>query len=204
MKTTSTPAPGVESISINRRKLLTAAAIAPAIAAVPAMAVAASRGDTSQWNAAYAAFRRTERRYDELCKHEDDANNAVADAQPRVDRYFDEYGLNTAMAREQIESHLRFHAVATGKSIDVDKETEAFAAYLAEGKALKARYRVDELGKARKAYYPTFLAARDALMRVPAPTTATLLAKMEIAAISLDDEHAEATLADARRLLGEA
>ena len=40
-------------------------------------------------------------------------------------------------------------------------------------------------------------------MQVPAPTLPALLEKMQIAAISLDDGHAAATLADARRLLAD-
>jgi hypothetical protein len=38
-------------------------------------------------------------------------------------------------------------------------------------------------------------------MEVPAPTLAALLIKIEIAAVSLDDDHGQAMLSDAQRLL---
>ena len=53
-----------------------------------------------------------------------------------------------------------------------------------------------------QAYNPTFDAARDKMMETPAPHLAALLVKIEVTAISLDDEHAELTADDARRLLG--
>jgi hypothetical protein len=61
----------------------------------------------------------------------------------------------------------------------------------------------DEAGWARlKARIPHFQAARDDFMQVPAPDQAALLVKLEIWAESLGSDHAEATIADARRLLG--
>lgn len=52
---------------------------------------------------------------------------------------------------------------------------------------------------------PAYREARDRFMAVPAPHCRALLAKIEISTLSLDDDHAEAVLADARRLLsGEA
>ena len=39
-------------------------------------------------------------------------------------------------------------------------------------------------------------------MKIPAPDTAVLLIKMELAACTLSDEHSDSVLEDAKRLLG--
>lgn len=48
---------------------------------------------------------------------------------------------------------------------------------------------------------PEFKAVRDRVMSIPAPTKEALIAKMEIALASLEEEHIAASFADARRLL---
>lgn len=61
MNTNSTPKPGAESISINRRRLLTAAAVAPALAVTPALASAnPDAAIIAAWERRKAAYARFE------------------------------------------------------------------------------------------------------------------------------------------------
>ena len=70
---------------------------------------------------------------------------------------------------------------------------------ICDGTGTKAE--ADAAWEAMRAACPAFHAARDAFMAVPAPHHRALLAKLEVACVSLDDDHATSALNDARRLL---
>lgn len=194
-----------------RRALLKAAPIAAATLAIPASAAACSFDPRSQttstdtWDQALAAYRKIEARYDELCDDCEAADNAVHEVIPeRVDRYFYDYKLGIGMTREAVLFWLAHYNLGASSSakIDAGRTADEFMGYQQNILDARKRFRTEELDEARRAYFPTYTEARDALMKVPAPTAAALLVKMEIAAVSRDDAHAESTLADARRLIG--
>ena len=195
--------------TLSRRQALAGLSMAGAVAATPAMAATATRsalGDSSAWDQASAAWRLVDQKFDALGDRFDAAEEAWGDADgPRVDRYFEEYRLDTSMTRDQAESALKMfntRARLSGRAqIDATKIADEFAASLKRSADLKKHFRVDEHWDRMKAYQTTFDEVRDAIMKIPAPHVAALLIKIEIAAISLDDEHAESVLADARRLL---
>jgi hypothetical protein len=87
---------------------------------------------------------------------------------------------------------------------EADRIADEFMAYQAHHKSEERRLRLDELREQENGYREHFLEARDALMGMPAPDTEALLFKLEVAAISCEDDHIESCLADAKRLIGEA
>ncbi|WP_126173465.1 hypothetical protein [Altericroceibacterium xinjiangense] len=161
--------------------------------------------DTTAWDRALATYRRAEARYEQLCDECAAADQAVAHATPaRVDRYFEEYGLGIGMTRAQIAFYLAHYNLRAKVKIDQNATLEEFEAYQNQTLAARKRFRTFEFDAARRAYYPTYVQAQNDLMKVPAPTNAALLMKVEIATTSQDEDHAESMLADARRLLGDA
>jgi hypothetical protein len=188
-------------------------AVATAAAAVPvATKPLANASDRGRWDAALAHYRRIDAEYDRICDAADAAGEAVAAAHPREDRFFDEYDLGMGMSRDRavhsasysiFRRELRDRPLpdAAAARAEAQRVADEFMAYQAEHQRLQRLHHLPELEKQVKAYRPRYWGARDALMRVPAPDTDALLVKMEIAAMSLDDEHAESALADAKRLL---
>ncbi len=94
-----------------------------------------------------------------------------------------------------------FDAKMAEINAEAERIADEFMAYKARSAEAKRLYRCKELAEQRSAYLPRYVEARDALIAVAAPDNGGLLTKLEIAAESLDDEHAESALADARRLL---
>ena len=136
----------------------------------------------------------------------DTVEEAYGDASgPRPGRYFDDYNLNMSMERGHVDGALTIYntrqRINGGVQIDVKQVADEFEAYRRRNADLRKQFRVDEYWDQAKSYRPTYYEARDRLMEIPAPDVTALLAKIEIAAVSLDDGHAEAMLADARRLL---
>ena len=109
------------------------------------------------------------------------------------------------MERGHIEGALAIYStrqrVTGGVQIDAKQTADEFEAYRTRSADLRKAFRVEEYWNDSTAYRPTYFEARDRLMEVPAPDAAALLVKIEIAAVLLDDEHAETMLTDARRLL---
>ena len=197
------------NITLSRRQALAGLSIIGAAVAAPAMGATLARpaiGDTREWDPAFAQWSAAKAQFDALCDRFNLADEALGDASPRVDRYFDEYRLNTLMERGHVEGALGMYntrqRLTGGAKIDVQTVADEFVAYLRRGAELRKRFRVDEYWSEVQAYRPTYFEARDRIMGVPAPHVAALLVKIEISAISLDEEHANAVLADARRLVG--
>ena len=192
---------------MNRREMLTGMAVAGAAVAMSAPAIA--RGlptSRSAWDKAFANWSAVQGKYDALCDRFDTAEEAYGDASgPRPGRYFDDYNLNMSMERGHVEGALAIYntrqRITGGVQIDVKQVADEFEAYRRRNTDLRKHFCVDEHWEQAKAYQPTYYEARDRIMMVAAPDVAALLVKIEIAAVSLDDEHAEAMLADARRLL---
>ncbi|MDQ3458592.1 MAG: hypothetical protein M3498_04680 [Deinococcota bacterium] len=161
------------------------------------------RPDTSAWDRALEEFRRVEAIHAAAYARHDEAEEAASDHIPeRPGHLIDRHGLFMGMDRKQIEKALRWKGLSEPA---IAAAADEMAAYQQAWDAARRRFRVQETWAEAKKTNPAFDVARDALMKVAAPTTAALLVKMEISTISLDDEHAEATLTDARRLLaGEA
>ncbi len=180
--------------------------------------------DRSVWDKEFARFQRVKAEYDRLCDAETAADDAAGEAVPREARFFEQYGLymgndRKAAVRAITHACYRRDLGQRGYPLYPQREREAFDAKMAEINAeaervadefitfkarteeAKRRYRCKELAEQRSSYLPRYVEARDALIAVPAPDNAALLTKMEIAAESLDDEHAESALLDARRLL---
>lgn len=130
------------------------------------------------------------------------ADEAMRADCPRVDRYFDEYGLGVGMSRDGVVFKLGIYAAAQGSDFDVEAAADEFMAYQERALGSRRRYRLNELMAAADAYGDSvYFPARDKLMSLPAPDASGLLAKLQIAAVSCDDEHVASCLADARRLL---
>ena len=192
-----------------RRQMLAGMAIAGATASTPFIGASIAKSataDTLAWDAALPRWKAVEQTYDAICDRHDAVEEAYGDASPRIDRYFDDYGLNTSMERGHVEGALTIYNTRMrlngAAKVDVAKVADEFDAYQKRDADLRKHYRVDEYWDAVTAYRPTFFRARDRIMEVPAPHVAALLVKIEIASISLDNNHADAMLADARRLLG--
>lgn len=198
-----------DSTITSRRAILAGALIAaPAVAAL----ATSTRGfplavNTAAWDQTLAAFRKVEMTHDALWDSWERADEAVGDNTPdRVDRYFDDYRLGIGMKRDAVEYWLNAYNVGRGEGrIDVARTADEFDAYQRQTLDARERFQTDRRYKEASGHNPVYQAARDALMEVPAPTIAALLIKIEIAAVSLDDDHGQSTLSDARRLLsGEA
>lgn len=193
---------------MNRREMLTGIAVAGAAAATPfigASVAKAATADTRAWDMVYPEWEAVRQKFDALVNRFDAAEEAYGDASPRVDRYFNDYGFNMGMERGHMEGALAMYntrmRVAGRPKVNVQQVADEFDAYRRRDADRRKHFRVNEYWDAVTAYRPTFFEARDRIMDVPAPTIAALLIKIEIAAISLDDDHAGAMLADARRLL---
>ena len=190
---------------MNRREVLTGMALASAAAAVPAVAMAETRPDSRAWDREFTHWCTIEGKFDELCDRFNAAEEAWGGSDPRVDHYFEEYNLNTSMKRGHVEGTLAMYntrmRLTSGTQIDVQRVADEFEAYLQRSARLRDQFRVGEYWGQVEEYRPTYFEARDRIMQVPAPHVAALLVKIEIAAISLDEEHAEVMLAAARRLL---
>jgi hypothetical protein len=188
---------------MNRREALTGMALASAAITLPAAAIAkASTGPSRRaWDKAVAEFRHVDSTFNALIDRSDAAQEAAGEAHPRVDRYFDEYRLGMGMSRDRVVYWLHHYALDAKSNIDVQATADEFMAYQDEARKVSERFSVKRLDEACEAYRPTYFQARDALMAVDAPDSAALLVKIQLAAQSLDGDHAESTLADARRLL---
>ncbi len=192
-----------------------------AIAATPHDA----QTNRSAWDKEFARFQRVKAEYDRLCDAETAADEAAGEAVPREARVFDAYGLYMGDRREAAvrsitaaccardfgrqrgiplyPKHEReaYEAKLAEINAEAERVADEFMTFKARAEEAKRRYRCKELAEQRKAYLPRYLEAREALMVLPAPDNAALLTKLEIAAESQTDEHAESALADARRLL---
>jgi len=191
---------------MNRREMLTGVAVAGATVALSAPTIAKTLpASRAAWDSAFAHWSIVQAKYDAVCDRFSAAEEAWGDAQPRIDRYFDVYGLNTRMERGHVEGALQMYntrqRVGGGTQIDIQQVADEFGAYLKRSADLRRHLRVEEYWDRSEAYRPTYFEARDRLMNIPAPDLAALLVKIEIAAVSLDDEHADSMLTDARRLL---
>ena len=160
---------------------------------------------TLVWDRAFGHWRAIQQKYDGLCDRFNAAEEAWGDASSRIDRFFEQYQLNTSMKRGYVEAQLKLYntraRLTGGAKIDVQKVADEFDAYRKRSADLRAQFRVDEYWDQSAQYRPTYFEARDRIMQIPAPHVAALLVKIEIAAISLDNEHADLMLADAQRLL---
>ncbi len=214
------------SAGTTRREALTALALSAVAETVPAVAAAKSASvDRSAWDAEFARFQRVRAEYDRLCDAEATADEAAGESVPREARFFDTYGLYMGDDREAAvrsitaaccsrdfgrqrgiplyPKHEReaYEAKLAEINAEAERVADEFMAYNARTKEAERLHRCKEWAEQRKAYLPRYLEAREALMALPAPDNAALLAKLEIAAESLTDDHAESALADARRLL---
>lgn len=191
----------------SRRTILAAFATAPAIGGIAASLAAiepaeAATVDRRAWDRALAAFRKVDAVHDDLWGRWEAACEAMDESTPeRVDRYFDEYKLGMSMSRDDVEFWLRSYVGRTGKRIDIARTADEFADYQRVHREARERFQTEQLYEAAKAHNAAYYRARDTLMAIAAPTVPALLVKIEIATTSLDDEHAESMLADARRLL---
>lgn len=213
------------SAGTTRREALTALALTAAIGAAPTVALAKDVPvNRSVWDQAFARFQRVKAEYDRLCDAETAADEAAGETVPREARFFDEYGLYMGDDREAAvrsitaacwtrdfggrgiplyPRHEReaYEAKLAEINAEAERVADEFMTFKARAEEAKRRYRCKELAAQRSAYLPRYQEARDALMVVPAPDNGALLTKLEIATESLDNEHAESALADARRLL---
>lgn len=200
-----------------------------AIAAVPAVGISKSAiahvgPDRRAWEQAYERFQRAKRESERLFGEHSAAEVAWDAACPRESRFFDEFNLGIGIQRDRVLDRVR-HKLGTQQGIsgivmsppasrkayeakldaisnDARQITDHFMAYQDRHNETKSAFRVEELWQRAtdfddECYFP----ARDELMRLPAPDEAALLVIMEVSCVSLDDEHAESVLADARRLL---
>ena len=192
---------------MNRREMLTGMAVAGATVALSAPTIAKTLPvSRTAWDKAFAHWSPIKARFDALCDQFNAAEEAWGEADgPRVDRYFDRYNLHILMERGHIEGALAMYntgqRVTGGDQIDVKQTADEFEAYRTRSTDLRKHFRVDEYWDRSTAYRSTYFEARDRIMDILAPDVAALLVKIEIAAVSLDDEHAGSVLADARRLL---
>lgn len=174
------------------------------------------------WNRALSEFRRVEARGDGMWKAWDDAETQLPERPESLQ------GLGAIAIRgnrENIRRDILFHLCqrdfpAGGRVLypperkaeygahldrlcsEADKLTDDAVAYGKRFDEVRRRLRIDELyGAATKYRDEVFFPARNALMAIPAPDARALLAKFEIAATSLEEEHLEGCLADAKRLL---
>lgn len=204
---------------ISRRSLMN---MMTAVAAVPTVALATPviadpTADRTEWESAYANYRVVEARHNALGDAWEAAQEAADNATPdRVDRYFDEFNLGIGMSRRRVmpaithaivrrdypEGHLLFREESAAVVDDAERLTDEFMGYQQKITDARERYQTEQRWDEMRAHQPKFEAARNAFMAVPAPDTDALLTKMEIAAVSLDDDHADSCLADAKRLLG--
>lgn len=197
--------------NLSRRQALAGLSILGTVAIPGAQAAtkaATVRPGRAAWDRAFAHWVPVETRFNALHDRFNAAEEAWGEAgDPRVGRYFDEYHLNMLMERGHIEGALAMHntrqRVTGGDQIDVKQTADEFEAYRTRSTDLRKHFRVDEYWDHATVYRPTYYEARDRIMAVPAPDIPALLVKIEIAAVSLDNEHAESMLVDARRLLSD-
>ena len=187
---------------MNRREVLTGMALASAAVAVPT-AIAQAYTGTSRyaWDEALAEFRHVDVTFKALIDRHDAAQEAAAVAHPRVGRYFDKYRLGMSMDRERVVYWLRCYELTTKTKVDVQATADEFMAYQLAAKEATDRFGVGRTDERVEEFRPVYFRTRDRLMAVRAPDNAALLVKIEMATTSLDEDHAESTLADARRLL---
>ena len=100
-----------------------------------------------------------------------------------------------------IEFWLARYVTRTSKRTDIQKTADEFAVYQRRSAEISRSFQIEALWADVKVGLPIYVEAREGLMNVPAPHQAALLVKIEVAAESLDNRHAEIVLADARRLL---
>ena len=130
-----------------RRQMLAGMAIAGATAATPfigASIAKAATADTLAWDAALPRWKAVEQTYDAICDRHDAVEEAYGDASPRIDRYFDDYGLNTSMERGHVEgaltiynTRMRLNGAAKVDVAKVADEFDAYAAVLAEDESAR-------------------------------------------------------------------
>lgn len=190
-------------LTTTRRAVLTAALALPAAGIVASIPTAAATSvDTAAWDRALAAYRSAEAifrtAHDAFHEAEEQASAFVP---PRPDKLIDEYGLFFSMKRDRIEQTLRYHLPNDDQVAERTRIADQFESHERQSKDAARRFDTQGLWRQAKLTDPAFHATRDALMQVPAPTLAALLIKIEIAGISLDEEHGDAMVADARRLL---
>ena len=193
------------TINSTRRSLLKAAPFAALALAIPNIAPAATYffSDRTEWDRALAQFRAVEREHDELYRVHEQAEEAAHALVPeRPDQFIDEYRLGIGMDRQQIGMRLYMYQGMNKQELDIPRITEEFDAFQQRVLAARRRCSTEETWAACQDYQPAFQQARDALMAVASPDTKALLIKIEIAAMSLDCDHAEAMRVDAQRLLG--
>ena len=157
----------------------------------------------ASWDAAFASYSEANRQFDEAIDRHTEAEEAASAVCPREDEYFDTYRLGIGMNRERVVSALQLYNASRVEQdrIDVNSIAEGFMALQQRHVAANQKFRVNDLDEAVAALSPAFMATRDALMLLPAPDQSALLAKIEIAFRSLDYDHAESALADAKRML---
>jgi len=179
---------------------------AGAIAATPIVGAEIAKADQLgrvRWDAAFALYREANSHFDEAIDRHAEAEGLAGAACPRVDVFFDKYRLGMGMNRSRVVENLQYYNVRNDRAnrIDVEAVADDFMAFQERSKAAEQRFCVGELEEAIEASRPAFHETREALMRVSAPDTAALLVKIEIAFCSLDTDHADSTLVDAKRLL---
>ncbi len=186
-------------VSTTRRAILGAIACAPAAAI---LAAPLPKSGHSEWNAALAVYKDADRKFDAAWDRYNQIEDMAAAATPnRPDHLFDTLNLNMSMSRREAEAMLQFHMLNTVDQIDIAATLNELDAYRAAMEAARKSFNLADEQAAASALSEPLCLARDALMGIPAPDTAALLIKIEITSHCISDEHAEITLADARRLL---
>jgi hypothetical protein len=188
----------------SRRNVLTALIALPALASCATPAAAATpAADTRHWDAALAEYRRVFDAHSAAWDAYWTAQEAAFDDSPPFPEHLSKrFFLTPSMEPDMVKIFVRTAADVPGQPFDIDAVVAEWEAHRSGRAAANAFHRTVELDAAATAWSVPFHTARDGLMAIPAPTTAALLVKIEIASTSLDDDHADATLADARRLLG--
>lgn len=155
----------------------------------------------TSWDEALARFREVDTAFNEALDRHSKAENSADDECPREARFFDTYRLGMGMSRQRVIDELRWYSDRTGGRINEHELADKFEAYQARSQEAAKRHSVDELDKRIDELKEPWRAAREAIMAIPAPDTAALLVKLDIAFTSLCTDHAEIAMADARRLL---
>lgn len=170
-----------------------------------AITLARPHRQAADFDSALADYQRAHSEFDRLWALHSAAAEAWFCECPRQDEYFDEHKLGIGMSRERVIQRLQINAIIKGADPEdpaIATIADAFMAYQNRNADAKDRLGVDRLeDKASDYGEAEFFPARERLMATPAPDTAALLLKLEIAAVSTDGDHIESVLADARRLL---
>jgi hypothetical protein len=176
------------------------------------------------WDEAQSRFNVVDAEYDRRIAAEEAASEAVHDECPRVDRFFDEYGLGMSMTRERAIRAItwrccqREHVSAMilyppdkrdlndekldAINAEADRVADEFMAFQARHDEAWERHGVDKLAARVAEYRELYFEARDDLMAVPAPDVEAVLTKFQIAATYVDHAYVDSAVADACRFLG--